>query len=191
MVLAAGASTRLGTPKQLLQLNGQPLLNIVLREVENADVKNIILVLGSSYEIIKDNIDEMKVHIIYNENWTEGMASSMIVGLKAALELDPAVEGVIFVVCDQPFISASLLDGLIEKHQQSGLPIVASSYAETLGTPAYFHKSLFPELMLLSGDSGAKKILQKYSDEVAAVEFSRGSIDIDTNEDLQYLKESL
>jgi molybdenum cofactor cytidylyltransferase len=97
-------------------------------------------------------------------------------------------EAVIFMVCDQPFVSASVLNDLINTYKETGKSIVTCNYGEVIGPPAFFHKSLFAELMELKADAGARKIIQKHSNEVATVLFIKGSIDIDTKEDYEALK---
>jgi molybdenum cofactor cytidylyltransferase len=108
--------------------------------------------------------------------------------LQALLDRTPAPDQVIFMVCDQPFVTAGLLLDLINERQKSGKAIVASSYAGTLGIPALFDKSMFPQLLDLEGDTGAKRLIQQHPEEVASVTFSAGEIDIDTEEEYKSLK---
>jgi molybdenum cofactor cytidylyltransferase len=115
------------------------------------------------------------------------MASSISCGITNLQIIAPESEAVILMVCDQPFVNAKLLNNLITKHKDSKQSIVASSYANTLGTPALFHKSLFVELLALQGESGAKSLIKKYSQQVGFVSFDQGSIDIDTRENYRNL----
>jgi len=116
-----------------------------------------------------------------------GMASGIVIGLKKAITLKNELEKVIIVVCDQPFISSSLLQQLYQKQNESAKHIVASAYADTIGTPALFTQKYFDVLMNLKGDEGAKKLLKRYSDDLASVDFADGYIDIDTKEDYENL----
>jgi len=146
--------------------------------------------LGAHADLIENKIDGYIAFIVKNENWIEGMASSVRLGLDTLLRQIPSLDAVIFMTCDQPYISSSVLNDLISTHQQTGKPIVTSNYGEAIGPPALFHKSFFSELMKLKGDVGAKKIIQQHSDEVATVLFAKGKIDIDTKENYDALKNS-
>jgi molybdenum cofactor cytidylyltransferase len=188
VVLAAGASVRLGKPKQLLEYEGKILLQHVLDAALNSDAKPVIVVLGANADLVAPEIDKSKVHVIKNSEWEEGMASSLRMGLKTLQKIFPSVEGVIFLVCDQPYVSAALINDLINTHIESSKPIVTCNYGEAIGPPAFFHKSFFTELMKLKGDAGAKKVIQQHSDEVATVLFTNGKIDIDTRDDYEALR---
>lgn len=187
MVLAAGESTRMGEPKQLLQYNGQSLLNHTVQEAVNANAGPVVVVLGANAGIIIKEVKDKKVSVVENKEWQEGMASSVRAGIMAVQKIDPLVDGAIIMVCDQPFLSASLLNELVNKQRETGKPIVSCNYGKTIGPPALFHKSFFPELMKLKGDAGARKIIQQHSNEVATVLFPEGSIDIDTKKDFEEL----
>ena len=190
MILAAGASARLGKPKQLLQYNGKSLLQHVLSEAISSYASPVIVVLGANSDLISKEIDKTKVYIIENTDWEEGMASSVRIGLSTLSEIFPSGDAVIFMVCDQPYVSASLLNDLINTQVETGKLIVTCNYGDAIGPPALFHQSLFPELMQLKGDAGARKIIQQHSNEVATVLFTEGKIDIDTNDDYEALKNS-
>ncbi|HJS53979.1 MAG TPA: nucleotidyltransferase family protein [Chitinophagaceae bacterium] len=190
VVLAAGASVRLGKPKQLLEYEGKNLLQHVLDAAVNSDGEPVIVVLGANADLVAAEIDKSKVHVIKNSEWEQGMASSLRMGLKTLQKISPSVEGVIFMVCDQPHVSPELINELITAHIGSGKPIVTCNYGEAIGPPAFFHKSLFADLMKLKGDAGARKVIQLHSDEVATVLFTKGKIDIDTKEDYEALRNS-
>jgi len=190
VILAAGSSSRLGMPKQLLEFDGMSLLNHAIMEAANSNACSVIVVLGAHTDLIANKIDGDIAFIVKNENWSEGMASSVRLGLDTLLSQIPSIDAVIFMTCDQPYITSLVLNDLISTHQQTGKPIVTSNYGEATGPPALFHKSFFPELMELKGDVGAKKIIQQHSDEVATVLFAKGKIDIDTKENYDALKNS-
>jgi molybdenum cofactor cytidylyltransferase len=187
ILLAAGSSSRLGKPKQLLPYMGQPLIASMVREIMASELEWLIVVLGAEADVIQKEINGRNLHIVINDGWKEGMASSIRIGIEAAMKVDSSIEGVIFFVSDQPFINASLIHNLVSKHFEGGAAIVASAYANTIGIPAFFHHSLFHELLRLQGDSGAKRIMQQHPDLVADVLFPRGNIDIDTLEDYNNL----
>lgn len=190
VILAAGSSSRLGEPKQLLQYDEKSLLQHTIDVAESSDVNSVVIVLGANAELISTEINTIDAHIIENKEWEEGMASSVRTGLDTLLKISPTTDGVIFMVCDQPHVSTIIIDGLIKVQRSSGKPIVTSHYGETIGPPALFHKTLFNELMQLKGDAGARKIIQQHSDEVATLLFTEGKIDIDTEEDYKKLKNS-
>lgn len=188
VILAAGKSKRLGTQKQLLQYKGKTLLNHAVDTALKTDCPSVIVVLGSNMDLFRKELKDKPVIIVENMGWQEGMASSIRCGLEniTATKLRP--QGVILMVCDQPHVNSSLLLNLLEKKQQTGLPIAASSYADKKGTPALFDKSLFPALMKLTGDKGAGKLISDNPDKVATLSFPGGITDIDTVEDYELLK---
>ena len=190
IILAAGSSSRLGEPKQLLEHEGKGLLQKAIDAAINADANPVIVVLGANADQISKEINKSKIQVIMNSEWEEGMASSVRVGLNEVLFVSPSTEAVILMVCDQPYISSDLIRDLINTHKQTRNPIVTCNYGEAIGPPALFHRSLFNELMELKGDVGARKIIQKHSDEVATILFTKGKIDIDTKEDYDALKNS-
>ena len=185
IILAAGSSSRLGQPKQLLSYQHKSLLNNTIEAAKKATVGLVLVILGHNRELIEKSIEHSAVSLIYNADWEEGMSSSIRSGL-AILEKEEDIQRVILTVCDQPFISAKTFNGLIDEAANSGKNIVASIYGGILGTPVLFDKIYFDELKLLKGAEGAKKIINKFK-EIAAVTFHKGEIDIDTPEDYQRL----
>ena len=187
MLLAAGSSTRLGKPKQLLTFNGKSLLRHSIEVAEGANMQALMTVLGGNADLLMPEIDSNNTLVVINKSWKDGMASSIIAGLTALLEKYPDTERVIFMMCDQPFVTATLLNNLMITHQKTGKLIVASSYDDVMGVPALFYKSHFDELLQLQGDTGARKIINQHVSEVATVFFAKGKIDIDTPEDYENL----
>jgi molybdenum cofactor cytidylyltransferase len=187
ILLAAGESARLGKPKQLLKYKESTLLEFVLN-VATAVSEKVVLVLGANAEAIQKSLGKRNVTVVINEEWEEGMSSSICCGVSAIQRSQPAVEGVIILVCDQPYVSAELLQDLIAKHATTGKKIIASAYNNTIGVPALFDKTFFPGLMSLKGQEGAKKIIQQHPGEVATIAFPNGTIDIDTMEDYEKLR---
>jgi molybdenum cofactor cytidylyltransferase len=182
IILAAGTSARMGSSKQLLSYRGKSLLQHSIDTALDSLAEQVIVVLGARKEIIEQELDQSNIQLIENPLWESGMASSIKVGLQKLKKILPEADGAIFMVCDQPFVNAELLNKLIEKHIISGKNIVASKYADTLGTPTLFHYSFFDELSKLKGDIGAKSLIKNYKNQTESVEFQLGSIDIDTRE---------
>ena len=190
IILAAGASTRLGKPKQLLQYRGKTLLAHAINEAVNSNADAVVVVLGKDANLFKKELDEKKVRVAINSSWEEGMASSLRLGLDTLLNDKPYIDAVIFMVCDQPHVLSSILNDLIITQQKTTKQIVTSNYGDSMGPPSLLHKKYFEELMKLSGDAGARKIIQKNMNDVATILFPEGNIDIDTEEDYKKLKNS-
>jgi molybdenum cofactor cytidylyltransferase len=187
IILAAGASSRLGRAKQRLEYKGKTLLNHAIDTAIDAAVGPVIVVTGANENEILSGINTGKVLIAYNSHWQEGMASSIHAGLNTALQKYPQLEAVILMVCDQPYVDPPLLNNLVQTKATTGKSIVASSYNDTVGVPALFDKRFFPELLSLKGDEGGKKVLFHHDDDISTVAFPEGSIDIDTESDYQSL----
>ncbi len=183
IILAAGPSGRLGQPKQLLPYQDKTLLQFLIDEATTSTASSIIVVLGANATLIEPVLETSHVQIIINKNWEEGMASSIRCGITALQKIKPSLDAAIIMVGDQPFITASLLNNLMTTLQEINTPIVTCSYDNTTGPPSIFHKDLFPELLQLTGDTGARSIVQKYAEEIVTIAFPSGNIDIDTQED--------
>ena len=187
IILAAGSSSRLGQPKQLLEFNGKTLLEIAVEAAQNSLADSCVIVLGANADLIVEKIRHTKVDRVVNENWENGMASSMQKGLKYLMEnSDP--DQVILMLSDQPFVNNETLNLLIENKLNTNSEIIACRYKETFGVPVLFTKKYFPELLSLIGNEGAKKLVMAYQDDLHTIDFPQGAIDIDTIEDYQRLK---
>lgn len=187
ILLAAGESSRLGRPKQLLPYDGQTLLQHSLQVANASNAHPIVVVLGAHADAIKGETDNNTAHVVINAEWQEGMASSIRSGIKALVEISPSAEGAILMVCDQPFVTPSLLNDLIAAHHGTGHLIVTCGYENMFGPPTLFHKSMFPELLRLKGDTGARSVLRQHADAVEVIPFPEGNLDIDTAADYQKL----
>jgi molybdenum cofactor cytidylyltransferase len=174
IILAAGASTRLGEPKQLAQVAGEALLTRAIRVAAEAGCDPLVVVLGASASRIIAECPLPPAKVIINENWSEGMASSIRLGVQAVLD---QVDAVIIMTCDQPSVTARHLHQLM----QANAGPIASSYAGRQGVPACFPVSRFDDLLHLEGDRGARMLLQT----CPAVALSGGELDIDTAQSLE------
>lgn len=191
VLLAAGASTRLGQPKQLLQLSafgGETLLDRAVTLAQAAGAAPIFVVLGAHAEEIHLKCELLNCILVRNEAWDEGMASSLRVGVAAVLENAPAASGVMAMICDQPGLSAEHLRSLLDAHQADSNRVVASRYAGRTGVPAIFPRGMFPALLELQGDQGARTLLQQSGTSVRTIDFPNGELDLDSPEDLQRLE---
>jgi molybdenum cofactor cytidylyltransferase len=187
ILLAAGQSARLGKPKQLLNYKGKTLLAHSLQIAIETQLQPIVTVLGANLDTLKQSIEPTNTNIVINQEWSEGMASSIRCGIEELLKIAPSIAGIIIMVCDQPYVTAKLLTDLVEKHKDSSKQIIASRYNNNIGTPALFDKTIFALLLSLKGDSGAKKIMKSNPDWVETVNFPFGEIDIDTSLDYELL----
>lgn len=185
VILAAGASTRLGTPKQLLNYHGQSLLFRSAQTAVASICRPIVIVLGAYAQQLRHEVKDLPVQVVENPQWAEGMSSSVRTGITALNTFSDNVEAVVLMLCDQPFVCAELIDSIVETYHLTNQPIVASEYGDTVGVPALFHHSLFGELVALKGAEGAKRVITKLSSQVYPVSFSRGAIDIDTPHDYE------
>lgn len=188
VVLAAGGSSRLGSPKQLLSFNGKTLLRHTLEVATQAKPGALVAVLGADAKRIEPETNGLQVHVVTNAGWQQGIASSIRCGVDAVCEIMPHCEAVIIMLCDQPFVSVELLHKLVENAQGPETLIAASSYGGVTGVPALFKQELFRELQQLEGDTGARTLMLKYADKLIAVPFAGGGKDIDTAEDYHRLQ---
>ncbi|HVS90886.1 MAG TPA: nucleotidyltransferase family protein [Mucilaginibacter sp.] len=187
VILAAGGSTRLGTPKQLLKYNGESLLQRAINTAKGSEAGKVILVLGASHQKIISETDIRGTDLVVNPDWQRGMSSSIVSGIKALKELAPVPSSVILMVCDQPFVTSTLLDTLIAEHRSTGNQIIACAYESVTGTPVLFHSTLYDQLLSLEGDAGAKKIIMANAEKVATVTFELGATDVDTLDEYKSL----
>ncbi|MGG7666457.1 nucleotidyltransferase family protein [Dyadobacter sp. BHUBP1] len=187
VVLAAGNSSRLGEPKQLLQFQGKSLIRHIAEAALATVGSNVIVVTGSNAEAIETELKNLPCKLAFNADWQEGMSASIKTGINTLQLGNQFVKGAILTVSDQPFVSTEVFNALIINFEETAKGIVASRYSDSLGTPAFFAASYFPALLQLTGAEGAKKLFKRYADDVSAYAFSQGSIDIDTREDYNRL----
>jgi molybdenum cofactor cytidylyltransferase len=187
IILAAGNSSRMGKPKQLLRYQNKTLIRHILDESVEAIGKNIVVVLGADANLIKPELSGKRIIVVDNKKWKEGMASSIRAGVSAIMTLAHTLDGVILAVCDQPFVSSDLFKELIALKENTDREIIACTYDNTFGTPALFSRKYFTALMDLDGTEGAKKLLMQHNEDLVTIPFPMGSTDIDTMEDYNRL----
>ena len=188
LILAAGSSSRLGEPKQLLLYDSKPLLQHAIDIALETEKGPVLTILGANAVVIKQQVSLADVHITINDNWQEGMGSTISFGVHRLCGLYPQLTAIVIIVCDQPLITSPLLNELIQTYQQKQKRIVACAYGNTLGTPVLFDRRFFTDLMQLKGHEGAKRIIYQNQAEVTAIDFPGGNIDIDTAADYERLK---
>lgn len=185
VILAAGEASRMGQPKQLLSIGHQSLIQRAVDTAANAGCRPVVVVLGANAVLIGREIQHKPVVPVLNEQWQEGMGTSIMVGIRELLVTSPEVRAAIIMLCDQPLVNSSLLQKLIQEHEVSGKPITASLYKGTLGVPALFHRSFFDQLQGLKGSTGARKLIRQHTEQAAVVPFEQGATDLDTPEDYE------
>ena len=187
IILAAGASSRMGLPKQNLNYKGETLLQLAVKSALAAS-ETVLVVLGANREDIEYSIKDQPIDILYNTAWAEGMASSIRLAIDKLQTDYLQVDSVLLMLCDQPYVDADLLNKLLAEASASDKGIVASAYNDTLGVPVVFKASYFPYLVALKGHEGAKNLLMQHADDVVSIPFPLGGVDIDTLQDWEKLE---
>lgn len=192
VLLAAGGSSRLGHPKQLLIHQGKTLLRRAAEAAVRAGCGPVVAVLGAQAEAVQAQLTELPVHMVRNESWETGLGSSLRVGLRALEAAEPAgatpgVDAVLIMLCDQLRVDVGHLRALVKAFQRTEAPIVASGYAGTRGVPALFSRAIFPELEALTLDEGARGVIARKPSRVVEVTLEGGGEDVDTKADLSRL----
>jgi molybdenum cofactor cytidylyltransferase len=189
ILLAAGGSGRLGTPKQLLRdAESRSLLRRAAETALESACTPVAVVLGASAESTRLEIEDLPVIAVINADWATGIASSLRAGLSALTAVNDSLDAMIVMLCDQPLVSAALLDSLIAARQVSGHELVACEYGGILGVPALFGRILFNALAALDGDEGARKIIRGYQDPLTRIPFPGGLLDVDTPDNAAELR---
>ena len=178
LLLAAGASTRMGRPKQLLPYHGRTLLRHAAETAVASGCATIVLVTGALHHELLAEIADLPILAVHNPAWETGMASSIRTGLLAVAEAHPAA--VLVMLTDQPAVTPELLQQLIAQQQATRAPVAAASYGDTVGVPAVFDKSILPELLKLQGQQGANRLIGGLGAAVVQVSFPAGLLDVDT-----------
>lgn len=181
----------MGQPKQLLKMGSQNLVQRAAQTALSAACHPVVVVTGAYADEVKQSVRELSVTCIHNAAWNEGMGSSICRGVNTVVDVSPATEAVIILLCDQPMVSPPLLQQLLATHRSTQQPLVASAYANTWGVPALFHRSLFPALLNLAGATGARKLIQQHREAVATVSFPEGAYDVDTPTAYEEMKRML
>jgi molybdenum cofactor cytidylyltransferase len=187
IVLAAGASRRMGRPKQLLPVDGRPLLEGVVASACASRLDEVVVVLGAAADAIVDRVALGRARVVLNADHATGMGSSVRAGLAA---LGPEVERAMVILGDQPAISGDLLDELIDLQERSGLPAAALSFGGLLHPPVVLLRELWGDLSSLEGDVGCRAVIRARPELVAALPATgdlRHPVDVDTPEDYERL----
>lgn len=194
IVLAAGASTRMGRPKQLLIYDSHTLLRHAASVAVESRCGPIFVVLGAYASRLHREISDLPVRSVLNERWADGLGSSIQAGLAALTTSDGSTGdagAVILMLCDQPYVTAAVINNLVMAYHATGKGIIASEYGGALGVPALFGREHFMKLSTMSGAAGAKRLIAAHASEVVPIPFPKGMTDIDTAEDYGQLQRAM
>ena len=191
VVLAAGASSRMGEPKQLLQWGQTTLLGHTIKTAKEVNLREIIVVLGANYKLISKEVENETVTMLDNNDWQQGLGTSISCAVQYLQKSNSEVKGVLFVLCDQPFINADYLRLMVSGFVPNSKQIIATFYQNgKQGVPVLFDMFYFNELVLLKDDFGAKDILKKYEPQTIVLKPPTENLDLDTKEDYTTLYQS-
>lgn len=190
LLLAAGASARMKQPKQLLIYEGKTLLRRAAETVAALECAAAIVVLGALSDAMRAEIADLPLEICVNENWQDGLSSSLKAGLEKLFDDAPEIDAFLVMLADQPFVETKHLQHLIDRFDESNAEIVAARYREVNGVPAVFSKNLAGDFAEITGDKGAKTIIEKYRESLQTIDLPEAASDIDTPEDFLKMKAS-
>jgi CTP:molybdopterin cytidylyltransferase MocA len=189
VILAAGGSRRLGQPKQLLSVLGEPLLRRVVRTAADVLPDHLIVVLGSSAYDCVPVIKDCGVDIVVNPFWECGLAGSIRIGVERAEE--QGADSVLLLLADQPWLNSEVIRRFLDRMTGPTDLIISARYDGILGAPMMFGADWFPQLKNLEGDQGARNLVSREEGRVEVIDWSEGAIDLDTPEDLASLMTGL
>ena len=187
ILLAAGGSTRLGEPKQLLVYEGRTFIRRAAETLAASICSPIVVVIAEGEKPAAE-LTGLDVHICRNKDWRSGMGSSLKAGLAQLLEIEPAIDAAVVTLCDMPFVTASHLDSLCSSYRESESPIVCAEYGGTLGVPAVFGRATFAALSNISNEKGARDLIRSGAFAVTPVHIPEAAYDVDTRADLRRLR---
>lgn len=183
VILAAGQSSRMGEPKQLVELEGRTLLRRAVATACSSSCRPVIVVLGARADLMQRELSGFDARVVENPDWIDGIGSSVRCGIDA-VRRERTVDSAVLMLCDQPLVTSQLIDQLVTAHRDRGARIVACEYAGTVGVPALFSRELFDELLALRPDAGAKQVIARHDADVVRVPFPAAALDLDTPDDL-------
>ncbi|MBV8142909.1 MAG: nucleotidyltransferase family protein [Verrucomicrobia bacterium] len=189
VILAAGGSRRLGQPKQLLPVLGEPLLRRVVKMAAEVRPDHLIVVLGSSAGECVPVIKDCDADIVVNPFWESGLAGSIRIGVERAEE--EKADSVLLLLADQPWLSSEVIQRFLDRMRGQTDLIISARYNGILGAPMMFGSDWFPRLKNLEGDQGARSLVAKEGGQVEVIDWSEGALDLDTPEDLASLMTGL
>lgn len=191
LILAAGSSSRLGRPKQLLPWKQTTLLEHTIAVARESNAFRVSIVLGSRAEKIRKGLKDPTSHILINKDWEKGMGASISCGIQYVLSEKEDIDGILIMLCDQPLIDTPYLNLLMDAFTKTGKGIVATKYTRHHGVPVIFDKTYFRLLSNLEGDTGARSIMEENRFDCLGFKAPGNNPDIDTEEDYHTLLKGL
>jgi len=183
LILAAGAATRMGGIKQLLPYRGRTFVEHAIEQAQQANFTPVVVVVGAQAEAVAQAVARTSAESVVNRNWASGMGSSIGCGLARILELSPHLDALAVLLADQPLVTAAHLEKMGRVFALNNAPILAASYASTVGVPAIFRSGVFARLRKLPPDAGARALLRGGDAEVERYNLPEAALDIDTPDD--------
>jgi molybdenum cofactor cytidylyltransferase len=189
IVLAAGGSARMGRAKQLLPIDGQPMVRRITSAAHTAGLDQVVVVVGAHAQMVQQALAGLPVDVVHNQAWAEGMSTSLAAGLRA---LRPEMQATIIILADQPALAPGLIRELVGRYRESEALIVAPYYEEQRGNPVLFDRVLFPELLEIQGDRGGREVVGRHQDQVERIEIDDPAVtlDVDTKHDYERIGET-
>ena len=183
LLLAAGGSSRLGRPKQLVEWKGKTLIRRAAEALIEAGCSPVVVVLGAEVESLLEEFKGLDVEVVINDSWDSGMGSSIAFGMRSIISTDLQPDAVLISLCDQPLVTAEKLRPFIETLVLSHADVIAAHYNDVAGVPALFSSQYFPDLAALDGEKGAREIIRNSPDAVT-IPLPEAAIDVDTPSDI-------
>jgi molybdenum cofactor cytidylyltransferase len=188
LLLAAGGARRFGSQKLVAELEGEPLVRHAALALAR-ETDELIVVVGSEAAAVTRALDGIEARIVENEEWARGLSTSIRCGVQATT---PNTSAIIIALGDEPRVDGSVSRALISTWRDTARPIVVTRYAGEIGHPILFDASLFPELLSLNGDRGARGLIQRSPDRVAYVDMTTAPpLDVDEPNDLRRLADTI
>ena len=173
----------MGTPKQLLPIGSKNMIQTLIDEALKTSCYPITVVLGANKAKIVPDLVDMPINLVDNANWESGMASSIKMGLIGSYMIEKNIDSILFLTSDMPYVTSEYIQEIIRKAEETEALIIASKYGGTVGIPALFKREIFTDLLELTGEEGARKLIQQNKEKLALVDFPNGAFDLDTPED--------
>lgn len=187
ILLAAGSSSRMGRPKQLLGYSGTTLIRSAATHAVTSNCCDTHVVLGAHSKLIERELTDLPLHVHFNDRWEDGIGSSIGCGMRAAMSGTKELDAVVLLLADQPYITASTINRLLDKAESTGAPIVAATYQDTAGVPALFARVLFGDLLTLPPVAGAKHLIAGCGTRIE-IPIPEAALDVDVPSDLASIR---
>jgi len=194
LVLAAGSSRRMGKPKQLLEIDGRPMLEHIVARANGSRVDEVLVVLGAEADQIRERVKLGRARVIVNPDYASGMSSSLLAGIAALTNESDKVDRAVVILGDQPDINSGLLDQLLDLQERSGLPAAALNFDGLLHPPVVLARELWADLESLEGDVGCRAVIRAQPELVATLSGAgshKHPVDIDTPDDYERVRNRL